>query len=86
MKLRNVLFAAVLAVSPLTSSLAQQTTMPDVKAGSAKEANEVKNGAATTPTQPGATGSSKVTGDHSTVAGDQQATDRVKGGGGGGGK
>ena len=84
MKIRNVLLAAMLTATPLAAAVAQQSVSPDIRADNTHEATEFKDGAAT-KTTPGATGSAKVQGDHSTVAGDQSATDRTKTGGGGGG-
>lgn len=85
MKLHGMLCVVVMAMIPLTGALAQGTG-PNLKADSAKEANEVKGDSAKSPRQPGATGSTVVPGSHSTVAGDQKATDRKQTGGGGGGK
>lgn len=85
MNIRRIVVAAMLTVSPLTAALAQGGTGPDLKADSKTEANSVKNGAATDTRTPGATGSTVVPGNHSSVAGDNAATARAKSGGGGGG-
>lgn len=82
MKIQNVFLAAVLAATPFAGAIAQSVA-PDVKAGSQSEAAMVRQGSATDTRKPGATGSSVVPGDNSTVAGDQKATDRAKTGGGG---
>ncbi len=85
MKFRNILFAAILALTPLAGAVAQGTTSPGMKAGSSSEASEMKNGSAANPRQPGATGTTVVPGNHSTIAGDAKATASRKSGGGGGG-
>lgn len=85
MNLRNIAFAAVLAITPLTSVLAQGTG-PGIKADSMKESSAVSNGSAPAVQQPGATGSTVVTGNKSTVAGDHKATTETKTGGVAGGK
>jgi hypothetical protein len=85
MTTRNFVFATVLALTPMAGALAQGSTVPDIKAGSSSEASQMKNGSATNPRQPGATGSTIVRGDRSTIAGDQKATTLRKTGGGGGG-
>lgn len=85
MKTSNLLLAGILTISPLAGAFAQAGTGPDLKADSSNEANQVKQGSATNPQKPGATGHTVVPGDHSTIAGDQNATDRRKSGGGGGG-
>ena len=74
MKIRNVLFAAVLAASPLTGVLAQGTGGSDSQSD------------ATSASQPGATGSTVVPGDKSTASGDQKGTADTKAGGVSGGK
>ena len=84
MNLRNLVLAAVLAISPLTGVLAQSTG-PGIKADSMKESSAVDNGSAPNA-QPGATGSSMVTGNKSTVASDNKATTDTKTGGVAGGK
>ncbi len=89
MRLRLFLVAGLLACGPLTAAFAQGGTSPDLKADSSSEANSVKRGAATNPHKPGATGSTVVPGNNSTVAGDRAATGKAQsgsGGGGGGGK
>ena len=85
MNLRNIVLAAVLAISPLTGVLAQ-TTGPGIKADSMKESSAVDKGSATSPHQAGATGSTVVPGDKSTVASDSKATTDTKTGGVAGGK
>ena len=85
MNLRNIVLAAALAISPLTSVLAQ-TTGPGIKADSMKESSAVDNGSAPGAHQAGATGSTVVAGDKSTVAGDKKATTDTKTGGVAGGK
>lgn len=85
MKLQHLFFAGALTITPVAGVLAQQTVSPDLKADNTHEADAVKNGSASNPQRPGSTGSSTVTGDRSTVAGDQNGTDRARSGGGGGG-
>ncbi len=85
MKRYHFLVASFLALSPATTVFAQQTTSPDLKANSTREAESIKNGSAASPSRPGGTGMTTVPGDKSTIAGDQKATDRAKSGGGGGG-
>ncbi len=85
MKMRNFVFAALLAISPLTGVLAQ-TTGPAIKADSMKESGAVDNGSATTPHQAGATGSTNVPGNKSSVASNQKGTAETKTGGVAGGK
>lgn len=85
MKMRNIVLATVLAISPLTGVLAQGTA-PETKAGSTKESTAMKNGSTTNPHQAGATGSTVVPGDKSTVAGAHKATADTKTGGVAGGK
>ena len=74
MKMRNMIFAIVLAVSPLTGVLAQGTS-------GSNSGKDVTNSS-----QPGATGSTVVPGDKSTAGGDQKATDETKTGQVSGGK
>ena len=81
MKMRNIFFATVLVINPLTSVLAQGTG-PGMKADS----TGMKDGSVTNSHQAGATGSTVVTGDKSTVAGDHKATADTKTGGVAGGK
>lgn len=76
MKMRYLAIAAALAVSPLATAFAQGTG-PNTKADTA-ESTAIKKGAAANPHQPGATGSTVVTGDKSTVAGDHKATAEQK--------
>jgi hypothetical protein len=73
MKIQSLFFAGILAISPLSAVVAQSTG-PDMKAGGAAEADSVKNGAAKNPGQPGATGSTVVPGNQSTVAADHKGT------------
>lgn len=74
MAVRNIFLAGLLAFSPLTAAVAQQSTSPGLKAGSTTELTAVKNGSAANPHQPGATGSTVVPGDKITVSGDSKAT------------
>jgi hypothetical protein len=85
MKMRNIAFATMLAISPLTGALAQGTG-PGLKADSMKESTAMKDGSSTNPHQAGATGSTVVPGDKSSVAGDHKATTETKTGGVAGGK
>lgn len=84
MKVRSLVLAGILTTSPLTGAFAQGGTGPQLKADSTQEAKDVKNGSAANPNQGGATGSTVVPGDNSTVAKDQTATGRTQSGGGGG--
>jgi hypothetical protein len=85
MKICSAVFAAILAISPLTTALAQGTG-PGTKADSATESTAMKNGSATNAHEAGATGSTVVPGNKSTVAGDQKATAETKAGAVTGGK
>jgi hypothetical protein len=77
MKICNFLFVGVLAVSPIAAAFAQGTG-PNMKADASKEATATKDGSATNPNQPGATGSTLVPGSNSTVAGDKGGTQLSK--------
>lgn len=83
MNLRNIVFAAVLAISPLSGVLAQGTG-PQIKADSMGESRAVDNGSALSAHQSGATGSTVVPGNKSTVASDHKATTETKTGAGAG--
>ena len=85
MNIRNIALATILAISPLSGVLAQGTG-PGIKADSTQESNAVKDGAAKNPHQPGATGSTVVPGNKSSLAGDHKATAERKAGGTAGGK
>jgi hypothetical protein len=85
MKMRKFVFAAMLAISPLTCAFAQSTG-PDVKADSTKESTAIKDGSGANPRQQGSTGSTVVPGDNSSIAGDHKATADTKTGGVAGGK
>jgi hypothetical protein len=77
MKVRYIVFAATLAASPLAAAFAQSTS-PSTKADSMTESTAMKNGSATNPNQAGATGSTVVPGDKSSVAGDRKGTAEQK--------
>ena len=81
MKMPNIYFATMLAIVPLTSVLAQGSG-PATKTDS----TVMKDGSATNSHQAGATGSTVVPGDKSTIAGDHKATVDTKTGGVAGGK
>ena len=82
MRICNFLFVGVLAISPLTSVLAQGTG-PDLKADSTREATDVKNGSGTNPHQAGVNGSTATPGNNSTDSANRKGTaDGVSGGGG----
>jgi hypothetical protein len=83
MKARSLLPAALLALIPLTGAIAQSTG-PNIKADSRKEATSIKEGSGET-TKPGATGRTVVPGSNSTVAGDSKSTADAKTGGTAGG-
>jgi hypothetical protein len=76
MKMRYLALVATLAVSPLAAFA--QSTGPNTKAGNTTESTAIKNGAATNANQPGATGSTVVPGDKSSVAGDHKGTAEQK--------
>ena len=85
MRVSNLVFAGLLAATPLTMAIAQ-TTGPDLKAGSTGEANAVKNGAGDGTHTSRATGSAAAAGS-STVAGAHKGTNvEKKGATSGGGK
>ncbi len=78
MKVRYIIFAATLIATPLAAAIAQSTTSPTTKADSPAESKAMKNGSATNPNQAGATGTTIVPGDKSSVAGDQKGTAEQK--------
>ena len=81
--MRNIVLAAMLAISPMTAALAQGTTTGSGMTGDSTTA--VKNGAAD-PHKAGATGSKVVPGTQSSVAGNHKATVETKQGHTAGGK
>ena len=83
MIVRSLFMAVILAASSGGIALAQGTS-PNTKADNAAEATATRNGSGS-PAKPGATGSTVVTGDKSTVAGDSKATTDTRTGGGGAG-
>jgi hypothetical protein len=85
MKIRSAVFAAILAINPLMTVLAQGTS-PGTKADSATESTAMKDGSATNSHESGATGATFVPGNKSNVAGDQKATAETKAGSVAGGK
>lgn len=72
---RNIVLAVMLAISPLTGALAQGTTN-----------NNTESTAAESQHKAGATGSTVVPGNKSSVAGNQKATTETKQGHVSGGK
>lgn len=68
--MRNIIFAAVLAISPLTGALAQGTGAGSTTGAATKDSSN--------PNQAGATGSTVVPGSNSSAAGDDKATTETK--------
>ena len=69
--MRNILFAAVLAISPLTGALAQGT-------GTGSTTGSAATTDSSNPNQAGATGSTTVPGNKSSTAADDKATAETK--------